>query len=194
MNRMLRFGKVWLACLLAGALSVGLALAESASAAPVAEIVLVGTFPRDAQLVIDESDAEGNYYQALMSSDGAFILSTLRQRISDVYPLEMPVADFLQRYFDLERAPALEAVPTEPVAAYPTERVRFESGENEDSPVEDVVVIRTDEYYFAFIAHTSADIYYGYSQDYAEGDAAQMFDIWAESLDLFDSSETTGGE
>ena len=196
MNKVLRPGNVWLVCLLVCVLSMGCALAEGASAAEAAitGFVLVGDLPKDAEMAEDYSDAEGNYRQVLIRRDGAITIVTLRQKVDDKYPMEMPIEEFLQKYLELEQMPAMETVEVEPVAAYPTERVRFQVGENEDTSIEDVVLIRTNEYYFAFIVHTSADTYYGFSDGYEEGDAAQIVDIWAESLDLFDPGEAMGGE
>jgi hypothetical protein len=188
MNKVLRIALM--VCLVAGALSAGAALAQ----APITGLVLVGDLPKDAEIVEDKSDADGNYLQVLVTSDGAFSLATIRQRVSGEYPMEMPVADLLSKVFECEDLPKLEAVEVEPIAAYPTERVRFEMGKNEDASVEDVVVIRTDEYYFVFLAHTSLDNYAGMTDGYGEGDAARMIDIWVESLNLFDPAETTGGE
>ena len=170
------------------------AMADAASGNAINGLVLVGDLPKDAELADEKSDDEGNYYQELATSDGAFIIATFRQKVNDDYPMEMPLPDFLQKALALEEVPEMEAVPVEPVAAYPADRVRFQLGENEDTSIEDVVVIRTDEYYFIFLAHTSADIYYGYTDGFEEDDAAQIIDAWVESLDLFDSGETTGGE
>jgi hypothetical protein len=96
--------------------------------------------------------------------------------------MEMPVEDLIRAYLALNSAPALEAVEAEPVAAYPTQRVRFETGENEDSAVHDVVLIRTDAWYFVFEARIGVDIYGGYSDGYAEGDVADWGRM-VESLD-----------
>ncbi len=167
----------------------GAALAEAVPApdAAVSGLVLVGDLPKDAILEENTVDAAGNYREVLLTTDGAIFILTARQAVGGDYPMEMPVEDFIRAYFALNSAPALEAVEAEPVAAYPTQRVRFETGENEDSAVHDVVLIRTDAWYFVFEARTGVDIYGGYSDGYAEGDVADLVDGWVESLDLFDA-------
>ena len=123
-----------------------------------------------------------------MTFEGAIKLVTLRQKADETHPLEMPIKDFLSAYFeDIREDELLEASP---VAAYPTERIRFITGSEEDTSVIDAVMIRTDEFYFAFWADTQIDIYYGYRDQFQEGEVPELIDQWVESLDLFDSDES----
>lgn len=195
MNKALRTIRTMLVCLLAVALTGFAAFAEEASApvAAVSGLLLVGDLPKDAEVVEDTGDAEGNYREALLTGDGAIWILTARQAVGGDYPMEMAAADLIQKYFELEAAPELAVVEANPVAAYPTERVRFETGENEDSSVHDVVLIRTDAYFFIFEARTSVDIYEGYTDGYEAGDAASLIDGWVESLDLFDAGDAASG-
>ena len=152
-------------------------------------LVLVADLPRDAEMVEDVTDDDGYYRQVLTVGEGAIGVTMARQGINDAYPMNMPAEDFLKQCLGLDELNGLEAIPVEPVAAYPTERLRFEAGENEDSSVVDAVLIRTDAYYFLFVAHTNADIYAGMVDGYDEGDVPALIDGWVESLGIFDPNE-----
>ena len=166
----------------------GLSIEENAAPAPEALItgpVLVGTLPREAVIVTDTADGQGSYLQELLVFDGAVSLVTLRQKIDEGHPVEMPTEDFLSDYFHDMRD--VESLETGPVAGYPAERIRFVTGAEEDTAVVDAVLIRADEYYFAFWADTQIDIYYGYHDAFAEGEVPELVDMWIGSLDLFDA-------
>jgi hypothetical protein len=168
----------------------GLSIEENtmtAQAAPITGLVLVGDLPLKAELVTNTADEQGNYMQELMAYEGAVSLVTLRQKIDEGHPIEMTIEGFLSEYFfDIRDAELLE---TDPVAAYPAERIRFVTGAEEDTAVIDAVIIRTDEFFFAFWADIQIDIYYGYRDAFAEGEVPELIDMWIESLDLFDSGE-----
>ncbi len=153
------------------------------------DLVLVGALPKDAELIDDYADDEGNYRQLLLTSDGAITIATIRQVVGAEYPMEMALEDFLAQYLELgSDMPALEPVEAEPVAAYPTERARFIYGENEDTTLVDFTLIRTDSFFFGLMAYTSLDIYEGMIDGYEPGDVPETIDIWVSSLDLFDGA------
>ncbi len=159
-----------------------------AQSLPITGLVLVGNLPLEAEIIQNSSDGQGNYLEELMAFEGAIKLVTLRQEVNETHPLEMPIKDFLSAYFeDIREDELLEAGP---VAAYPTERIRFTTGSEEDTAVIDAVMIRTDGFYFAFWADTQIDIYYGYRDQFQEGEVPELIDQWVESLDLFDSDES----
>ena len=166
----------------------GLSIEEIAAPAPEALItgpVLVGNLPREALIVTDTADGQGSYLQELLVFDGAISLVTLRQKIDEGHPVEMPTEDFLSGYFlDMRDVESLE---TGPVASYPAEWIRFVTGAEEDTAVVDAVLIRADEFYFAFWAITQIDIYYGYHDAFAEGEVPELVDMWIGTLDLFDA-------
>ena len=166
----------------------GLSIEEKAALAPEALItgpVLVGNLPREAEIVTDTADGQGGYLQELLVFDGAVSLVTLRQKIDEAHPGEMPTEDFLSGYFNDMRE--VELLETDPVASCPAERMRFITGAEEDTAVVDAVLIRADEFYFAFWADTQIDIYNGYHDAFAEGEVPELVDIWIESLDLFEA-------
>ena len=155
---------------------------------PITGLVLVGNLPREADIILNRSDEQGNYVEELMTFEGAIKLVTLRQKVDETHPLEMPINDFLSDYFeDMREDELLEA---NPIAAYPSERIHFTTGSEEDTAVIDAVLIRTDEFYFAFWADTQTDIYSGYRDQFEEGEVPELIDQWVESLDLFDSDES----
>jgi hypothetical protein len=159
--------------------------AASAQAVPVTGLVLVGYLPLKAEMITDTEDGQGNYLQELLVFDGAISRVTLRQKIDEKHPVEMPTEGFLSDYFpDMRETELLE---TGPVAACPAERIRFVTGAEEDTSVVDAVLIRADEFYFAFWAYTQTDIYNGYHDAFAEGEVPELIDMWIGSLDLFDS-------
>jgi ribosomal protein S18 acetylase RimI-like enzyme len=163
------------------------AFSAHAQPMPITGPVLVGSLPLEAEITRDFSDEQGNYLQELLVFDGAMRLTTLRQNIDGAHPIEMPMRDFLSEHFSDMRDE--EPLDTEPVAAYPTERLRFTTGANEDTTVIDAVLIRTDAYYFAFWASAQIDMYYGYCDPFDEGEIPEMIDLWIESLNLFDAGD-----
>jgi hypothetical protein len=172
--------RVGLMIALAFALTISAALGES-----IEGLVLVGDLPRDAELIENSTDAEGNYREVLLTADGWASLTLLRQKRSEGREEEVRAADFLSQYYaDMQE---VEPVDVQPIAAYPTERIRFTSGQEEDQAVVEAVIIHTDDFVFAFCAEIDADAYYGYVDGYEEGDWPESVELWIESLDLFDA-------
>lgn len=170
-------------------ISIPLAFAEQPL---ITDLVLVGQLPLEAEIIRDEVDDQGNYLQELMVLDGCVSLVTMRQRVDEAHPFEMPFEDLLAEHFaDIREAELLEVSP---VAAYPTERIRFETNAEEDTAVIDAVLVRTDEFFFAFWADSHADTYHGYFDAFEEGEIPEMIDFWVESLDLFDTTDTAYAE
>ena len=159
-----------------------------AQEAPVAGLVLVVNLPREADIILNNSDEQGNYLVELMAFEGAINLVTLRQRADETHPLKMSIKDFLADYFEDIRED--ELLEVNPVAAYPSERIRFTTGSEEDTAIIDAVLIRTDEFYFAFWADTQIDIYSGYRDQFEEGEVPELIDQWVATLDLFDSDQS----
>lgn len=165
------------------ALTVSAALAES-----ITGLVLVGDLPKDAVLTENTTDADGGYREVLTTEDGYASLTMMRQKADEGREEAIQTLDFLSGHYPGMHS--AEMVAVEPVAAYPTDRVRFIMGENEDQRVVDAVVIYTDAYIFAFSADIDADAYYGFAEGYEEGDWPQSVDLWVESLDLFDAESS----
>lgn len=167
--------------------------------------VLVGNLPKDAELTAMNTDEAGNYTE-ILSVDGGLITITLARRVTvpkdtapedtapvsgdtqlplvTPRPIEILLAEFYPDITAADFTSVLEPVTTAAVPA--AKRVQFSWGQNEDSSVVDATALYTENYDYLFIAKANMDAYYGFYSEYQEGDIQELFDMWTESLDLFE--------
>ena len=137
-----------------------------------AQVVLTGNFGKDAELVSQYAEDDGDYSEILLVDSGVLIV-TGREEI------EPGENDSLEAVLETVYPDAddVTELAMEPVAGYPARRVRVTQGGDEDASLVDYVYIATeDRIYYAEIT-VPADWW----EDYAE-----LVDIWVESIDLFD--------
>ncbi len=135
-------------------------------------VLVIGSAPKDAQLISDIENADGTYKQELLTEDG--LISIITQSLP-----AKPEADILARIHELypDSRDVMIQDNDMSVAHCPTERASFITGYHEDTRTNEVVLIKTDQYDFMFIASIPIDSYDEY---------ADLIEVWIKSLDIFD--------
>jgi hypothetical protein len=167
-----------LAALLLLALAIFVPALASSEQPSITGPVLTADLPKDAVLVGNDEDENG-YTERLATSDGLANIILLRRDGSAT------ADDILKELY-----PDAADVQTDNqalVGSYPAVRETFSLGANEDARVGVIVVFSTDTDTFAFAADAALDAYEG-DEDYKGS-----FDIWIESLDVFDDIADVAG-
>lgn len=137
-----------------------------------AQVVLVGSFGANAEMLSYTEGEQGGYSESLLVDDG--VLITTGREAREEGRNDTIDAALASGYSD---AYDILIVDMQPIAGYPAERVRFYQGSNEDTHIVDYVYIPTDDWVFFAEISVPADW---------RGDYAELVDVWVDSIDLFD--------
>ena len=137
-----------------------------------AQIVLVGSFGQDAEMLSYGEMEDGAYSQALLVDGGVLITTgrdVLAPGVNDT--LDAAIASAYPDAYDIL------IMDMDPVAGYPAERIRFYQGDNEDTHIVDYVYVPTD----AWVFYAEISVPMEWRDDYED-----LVDAWVASIDLFD--------
>jgi hypothetical protein len=140
---------------------------DSDSAAAPTGLVLTADIPEDAEIIGVGMTENGDYTQRYLVSGTAEVTMLRRAEALSAQDLLMELYPDAQVAFEEEAAP---------VASYPTARLNFTDGENEDARFGSLILISTDTATFAFIATAPLDQW--------DGDYSETVQIWIDSLGI----------
>ncbi len=138
----------------------------------------------DALTWLETEEYDEGFSETYMTDDGLILVEVLTLEAAKYGMVgEGSFAERMELRFEGGIA-NVEEVECEPVCAYPTQRIRFEAGANEDSSIVDATAIWTDAKTFVYIVTTSADAWYGYMDIYPEGAVQAMVDEWIGEIQI----------